>query len=261
MNPSTNSFNFSVSGWTGSGATSLSLILCKLFGHRYLHMGGIFRYIGMQLGYSEDGISRPKFDYYIEPIIGATVDKYRDHMLLESNDILVDSDLGTFLVGKHPKVFSIFLKSSFEERAKKVIKDDREDAVANLKERDKTNKEFYVNLHGIDIYNEDLINKKFTLVIDNSYVSLEEEVRMVAEEIINTKHYSTKLNLEEILERTPEEILNFAKLDKKRYKEELEKEQLVVGAKEIVLDIAKLYPEDVENYPENVQKIFLGLKD
>lgn len=261
MSTTPNSFNFSVSGWTGSGSTSLSFILCKLFSFKYLHMGGVFRYIGQELGHSEEGVARPKFDDYIEPIIGHTIDKYRDHVLLESENYVLDSDLGTFLVGKHPRVFSIFLKSSFEERSKKVVKEEREDAEAILIERDKVNQAFYLDLHGFDIYDEDLIAKKFTLVIDNSHVSIEEEVRMVLEELKSYSHINQGLDFDKLKVEASKEIKSFAELNKSRYKETLEELGLVVSAEETVMNIAKQFPEDVAGFPENIQKIFLGLQD
>lgn len=250
--------NISVSGWSGSGATSLSLILTSLLDYYYLHLGGVFRYLGMKLGHSEEGFNRPKFDDYIEPIIGPTVDKYRDYKLLEDKKLILDSDLGTFIIGKHPKVFSIFLTSSFDERVKKVIKDEREDADIVLKERDSVNRKFYLDLHNIDVFDLDLIDKKFNYVLDNTNVSLDAEVKLVIESLSKITHFKNDFNIEKIRRNIESEIEAFALLGKDAYKEALVKRGLIVLPEQIVIEISKLFPEDVAEYPENFRDIFLG---
>ncbi len=257
-NDNPNSINLSISGWSGSGATSLALILTKLLDYKYLHLGGVFRFIGEQLGHSEDGINRPKFDDYIEPIIGATADKYRDYKLLETDGVLADSDLGTFLIGKHPKVFSVFLKSSFEERAKKVVKDNREDAVSVLRARDEVNKNFYMNLHNVDVFDEDLIDRKFNLVINNSHLSLEAEVKMVLEEIIKTPHVRNNLDLADVYELMDREVEEFSRLGKDNYRNTLIDLDKVYTPSVIIEEMSKTFPEDVAEFPPNIQKVFIS---
>lgn len=250
--------NISVSGWSGSGATSLALILTKLLNYQYLHLGGIFRFLGEQLGHSEEGFNRPQFDDYIEPIIGPTLDRYRDYKLLESEGILADSDLGTFLIGKHPKVFSVFLKSSFEERSKKVLKDNRDDAITVLKERDAVNRDFYLKMHNVDIFNEELIDRKFNLVIDNSHLNLESEVRMVLEQILATPHLKGIIDLGSIYTQMEQEVKEFSMLGKDNYKKILKDNKQVLEAEEIIQEVSKTFPEDLVEFPEKISNIFMG---
>ena len=250
--------NISVSGWSGSGATSLALILTKLLDYKYLHLGGVFRFLGEQLGHSEEGFNRPQFDDYIEPIIGPTLDRYRDYKLLESEGILTDSDLGTFLIGKHPKVCSIILKSSFEERSKKVLKDNRDDAITVLKERDAVNREFYLKMHKVDVFDEELIDRKFNLVIDNSHLNLESEVRMVLEQILATPHLKGMIDLENVYALMEQEVREFSVLGKDSYKKILNENRQILGAQEIIQEVSKTFPEDLAEFPENISNIFMG---
>lgn len=250
--------NISVSGWSGSGATSLALILTKLLHYQYLQLGGVFRFLGEQLGHSEEGFNRPQFDDYIEPIIGPTLDRYRDYKLLESEGILADSDLGTFLIGKHPKVFSIFLKSSFEERSKKVLRDNRDDAITVLKERDAVNREFYLKMHKVDVFDEELIVRKFNLVIDNSHVNLESEVRMVLEQILATPHLKGIIDLENIYTQMEQEVRDFSVLGKDSYKNLLGESKQIMTAQQIIEEVSKTFPEDLAEFPENIANIFMG---
>lgn len=253
-------FNISVSGWSGSGATSLALILTNLLSYQYLHLGGVFRFLGEQLGHSEEGFNRPQFDDYIEPIIGSTLDRYRDYKLLESEGILTDSDLGTFIIGKHPKVFSVFLKSSFEERSKKVLKDNRDDAITVLKERDTVNREFFLKLHNVDVFDEELIDRKFNLVIDNSHINLESEVRMVLEQILSTPHLKGMIDLENIYTQMEQEVRDFSVLGKDNYRDILKDKNLILTAPQIIEEVSKTFPEDLSEFPEKIQNIFLGRK-
>ena len=250
--------NISVSGWSGSGATSLALILSELFGYHYFHLGGVYRHLGMKLGHSEEGFNRPKFDDYIEPIIGETTDRYRDYKLMEGERVLADSDLGTFIIGKHPKVYSIFLKSEFEERVKKVIKDEREDALTVLKERDNINQQFYINMHGVDVFDEELIDRKFNFVLDNTHVSLEEEVRLVMENLKTITHFKNAFDFAQIDKHVDEEVEEFAKIGKDCYKDRLLKKKLILTPEKIIQEIAQTVPEDLAEFPENIQNIFLG---
>lgn len=258
-NADINTVNFSISGWSGSGATSLALILTKLFNYQNLYLGSVFRYVGKKLGYSEEGFNRPKSDDLIEPIIGPTADRYRDYKLIEGERIIVDSDIGTFLIGKHPKIFSIFLKSDFEERVKKVVKDEREGAMEVLKHRDEINQKFFRELHDIDIFDEELINRKFNFVLDNTHVSIESEVKMVIDELRLIPHFKTSFNLDEISTRVNEEVKDFALIGKDAYKEKLIKSNFITSPEEIIKDITKYFPEDVAEFPEKIQKIFLGI--
>lgn len=254
-----NSVNFSVSGWSGSGATSLALILSKLFNYQNLYLGSVFRYVGKKLGYSEEGFNRPKSDDLIEPIIGPTADRYRDYKLIEGDRIIVDSDIGTFLIGKHPKIFSIFLKSDFEERVKKVVKDEREGAMEVLRHRDEINQKFFMKLHNIDIFDEELIDRKFNFVIDNTHVSIEAEVKMVIEELKKIPHFRNSFNLDEVTFKVDEEVKKFALIGKDAYKDNLQKAKIITPPEEIIKDMTKYFPEDVAEFPEKIQKIFLGI--
>jgi cytidylate kinase len=78
--------NITISSWPGTGATTLSLILANLLKRKYLNMGNVFRYLGLKLGFSNEGVDRPEFDNYIENIINdygniASLDYARDEQL------------------------------------------------------------------------------------------------------------------------------------------------------------------------------------
>jgi len=102
------SINFAISGWAGSGSTSLALLISKMTKRKYLYIGNVFRYLGQQLGYDDKGEKRPEFDNYIEGIIGKTVDDFIDHRLLSTENIILEGDIAGLDWAGIPK-FSQFL--------------------------------------------------------------------------------------------------------------------------------------------------------
>lgn len=252
------SLSLAVSGWSGTGATTLSLLVAGCFEFRYFHVGGVFREVGKLLGYSEEGSSRPKFDEYVEPIIGPTIDKYRDYQLLHANQIIVDSDLGTFLVGKHPHVFSVFLKADLDTRLARTHADQREDAHAVLLQREEVLRQAYIDLWDIDIYSDELIDQKFNLVLDNSSMRIETELYEMVELMQSMSNINGLIELDKVKAAIPDEVKKMEELSKKGYKAQLAKKGLIYTPQEMIQDITKVFPEDIAQYPENVREIFLG---
>lgn len=120
-------------------------------------------------------------------------------------------------------------------------------------------KKFFLELHNIDIFDEELIDRKFNFVIDNTHVSIEAEVKMVIEELRNIPHFKTSFDLDEISTHIDEEVKDFALIGKDAYKEKLIKSKIITSPEEIIKDITKYFPEDVAEFPEKIQKIFLGI--
>src|SRR3989344_2979035 len=203
--------NITISGWPGGGTTSLSLLLSILLQWQYLNIGWVFRDVGKKLGYSEEGTTRPQFDEFIEPIIGATIDNYSDHKLLNESQIILESDLAAFRLRKHPKVFSIFLKTDQKERIARVTKEGRQNAVTVLIERDKILQEKYQQIWGIDIFDEQLIERRFNMVIDNTSISLETELQNVLDAIKNHPQLKGEYNWEVIRNNIDKEVADLLK--------------------------------------------------
>lgn len=252
--------NICVSSWPGCGSTTLSVILALLFEKKYIYMGNIYRHLGQKLGYANEGGTRPKFDNYIEDIIGTTTDNYGDYVLLNEDNILFESDIAAFRVGKHPKIFSIFLVADKEERIKRVKLEGREDAENVLDARDKGLAEIYKKLWDIDFFDTDLIARKYNMKFDNSNMSLETELKLIINEI---KEYHSMANMPEsywsdIYNNIQKYVDLYWKDGKQAILDKLAAKSLLIKAEETLLDIAKTFPEDVLQYPDNIKKYFLG---
>lgn len=256
-----NKINFAVSGWPGCGSTTLALLLALLFERRYLYIGNIYRYLGQKSGFSNEGSARPKFDGYIEDIIGITIDNYTDYKLQNSNELVLESDIAAFRIGKHPKVFSIFLTAEKNERIKRVELEGRDDASNVLDQRDALLADVYKKLWQIDYYDIDLIERKYNQRLDNSNLSLETELRLIIDQI---KVYNSFNNVpESFWNEIDSKIDAYVKLywdeGKQHLLDILKSKKLLITPEEALTDIAKTFPEDIAQYPENVRDFFLGI--
>ncbi len=108
--------NVAVSGWSGAGSTSVTLILALMLQRKYVYIGSVFRYIGEYLGYDDEGMSRIEADLLLERQIGRLMDEYVDWVLVNENNIILESDLSCFRIGKRDDVFGVFLEASLEDR-------------------------------------------------------------------------------------------------------------------------------------------------
>ncbi len=252
--------NLSISSWPGCGSTTLSILLALILERRYINIGNIYRHLGQKLGYANEGGTRPKFDNYIEDIIGLTIDNYSDYVLLNYNNLLFESDIAAFRIGKHPKVFSIFLIADKDERIKRVELQGRDDAVNVLEQRDRVLRDVYQKLWAIDFFDTELIEKKYNMKFDNSNMTLETELRLIIDEL---KNYNAMNNFEEsywnnIYNSIPKYVDLYWKEGKQFILDKLSSKNLLIKPEESMQDIAKIFPEDVAQYPENVKKIFFG---
>ncbi len=257
----TNSINICVSGWSGSGSTTLSLLLANLLERQYFNNGQVFRALGEKLGFSDEGRARPEFDDYVEDIIGRTVDNYTDYKLLNASNIIFEGDLGAFRIGKHPKVFSIFLITEKKNRIERAVADGRQDAELILEKRDSLLKKKYNELWNIDYFDESLIEKKYNLKFDNTNMPLDIELRQILDELRKYNYFTYVENnkWQIIYDKINPLVELFLKQGKTVLINNLKKKNLYIEPKLIMQDIAKTFPEDITQYPENIKNIFLGI--
>lgn len=254
------SINFAISGWAGSGSTSLALLIAKLLKRRYLYIGHVFRYLGERLGYSDIGEKRPEFDQYIEGIVGKTIDNFIDHKLLNSNNIILEGDIAGFRLGRNPKIFSIFVKATYEERLRRVQVDGRVDGEKYLKERDDVLNEKYKEIWGIDFYNEELIDKKYSLVLDNTNMTINQELNKFFTSLDESFKLRDCARFQKAVSKVDSEVEKFWSKGKKTLLEDLKKKGLYYKPEDVILEITQEFPEDIIAFPKEVQEIFLGKK-
>lgn len=261
LDDDSDAINIAVSGWPGSGSTSFSLILAAILKRKYLYIGDIFRYLGTELGHTVTGKSEIDFHNYIENIVGHTIDTYIDQKLTTENNILLEADIAAFRLGRNPKIFSVFIKTTYEERLRRVVVDARLDGDIYLSQRDEALKTKYKELWDIDFFDDEAIATKYNLVIDNTNMSLETELKQTIEALNEYHKFSDTFDINKTYAKIDSEVAKFWKEGKKSFKKRLMAKKLYVSPQDILHEITKEFPEDVVKFPQEIQNVFLGIKN
>lgn len=159
-----------VSGFAGSGKTTVADWIARAMGLRRFSAGSIFRDLAKEEGITLEELSRTR---------SADVDHMTDRRTLKKGipgGIVVDGRIAGFVFGGWAD-FRIFVRCPAEVRAERVARRDRvsdKEAYSNVRGRDERDREKYLGLYRIDIISEDI----YDLVIDNSG-SMEELKRQV----------------------------------------------------------------------------------
>lgn len=252
--------NIALSGWNCAGTSTLGLILTDLLQRKYYPITKVVRYLNEKMkDENEVKVLTPEFEAKFQPIIGKTFDNFVDFKLMNDNGIILDSDISTFRIGKHPKVFSVFLTASNEIRQKRAVEDGRIEKEAPVLDRDKALQEEYKKLWDIDLFDMDLINKKYNLVIDNSEIGIKEELFIVIDALNESPQFKNLYDWNKVRLDIEKKVNLFLKSGKEKYVEKLIRKGLYQEGKSMIKEIAATFPEDIKSFPENIQNIFLGL--
>ncbi len=246
----------SVSGWPGGGSSSLSVLLCKILGLKHVRGGETFRYLYKKLEFSDTGSEHLEAHNLVEPYFGPVYDMFIDHILSSKDydNILVESDIAAFRVGIIPDLFSIFLKTDLEVRKKRMVVDNRSDDKEELENIDKNHEKTYKELHNISWFDLKEITNTHSLLLDNSELSIKDELIQIFEKMNNQEFISgEKLSELKNLAENEEEI--FWGNGKAYYNQYLVENNLVLEPEEIIEIIKNKFPEKVQNFPERLRVI------
>ena len=149
-----------VSGFAGSGKTTVADWIANAMKLRRFSSGSIFREMAKEDGITLEELSRTR---------SADMDHMTDRRTLKKGmkgSIVVDGRIAGFVFGGWAD-FKVFVKCPAEVRAERVSKRDKvplKEAYTKVKGRDDRDREKYLQLYGIDIRSEEI----YDLVIDNS---------------------------------------------------------------------------------------------
>jgi cytidylate kinase len=257
-----NNVNIALSGWSGAGTSTMAMMAALLLDRKYYYLGAVFREVVRRLEnlkvqslrFKIDGsIDRelPGWEAILQPTLGRLMDKYTDYVLLHESDLVLETDLSVFRIGRSEKVFSIFLKVDFEERARRFVADERGGDGETLRRRDEALRREYKKLYGIDVFDEELIERQFNLVVDTSRLNLAESLETVVADLQG--ELGLNLEFEEVL-RDIDQYLG--RPGKERLKEMLREKGLMVSAEELMGRMRKVFPGEIEGWPEEVREVF-----
>ncbi len=245
-----------VSGWPATGGTSLAVLLSKTLNFKLLQGGEVFRYIYRELSFKDKGKSRMEGHNLIEPYFGPLFDEYIDSLILDKNinNILIESDITAFRVGKRKDLFSIFLIASDKKRIERTSIDKRNSEGENLKKIDADHAKIYNELHGINFLNVDEIESKHSLVMDNTNLSISDELNIVYKNLKDLGLLS-KNQLEELLINSKAHADHYWKVGKEGIINELIKSGNYYTTEEILKDISKRFKSTILKFPKELQTV------
>ena len=246
-----------ISGLAGAGSSTLALILSKSLGFKLFQGGEVFRYVYKNLKFNTKGSERNEASNLVEPYFGPIYDAYIDSILLDNliKNIVIESDITAFRVGRRSDLLSVFLKARSSVRASRTEIDGRKEDGDIIQAIDNVHRESYLKLHNIDIFDEDLIKKSHYLVIDNSDISLSDEIMEVYSHL---KNFDVTFNAIDISSSKMLEIDYFSK-GKEVYKSILKDLGLVVSHEYILDEICNKFKKEVDSLPFEIKKIVKNL--
>ncbi len=149
-----------VSGFAGSGKTTVANWIASAMHLKRFSCGSIFREIAKEEGITLEELSRTR---------GDEVDHLTDRKTLKKGmkgSIVIDGRIAGWVFGGWAD-FKVLVKCPTEVRAERVARRDKvneKEAYISVKGRDDRDRERYLQMYGIDILDEEL----YGLVIDNS---------------------------------------------------------------------------------------------
>lgn len=243
-----------ISGWPGAGSSTLCMVLAKTLEMKLVQGSETFRLIGKELKYANTGQDRIEADILLENDFGHLYDKYIDHLIINGNNLVIESDIAAFRLGKRDDYFSIFLAPSLEHRQDRLRVDGREADVEVLTEREKTLAHLYKELHNIDWLSLDEIEAKHNLVMDTSNMSIAEELRKVYEEVLKLGYITAEQF--KMLDNSALETDRFYwENGKEWFLTFLKNAKLFMSAEEVLKDINLTFSEEVANLPQVLKEI------
>lgn len=170
-----------IAGNPGSGKSSVSKVLAERLKLKRYSAGDFMREIAKKRGLSIIELSRIAEG---DESIDREIDERTKQIGKEEDDFVMDTRLGFHWIEDSVKVFIKVNEKTGAERVLKQKRDeekfkDVKDAVAEIKRRMESEKIRYMDLYGIDCYDESL----YDIIIDSSKISVEEVVDKIVKGI------------------------------------------------------------------------------
>ncbi len=171
-----------ISGYPGSGKTTLSKRLSEFLGYGYYYTGGIFRDMA-----KEKNLSIEEFYKYIsaDPAAERSVDDRQAEIMKTKDNILVEGRIAPFQASPFQTI-NILLKVSSEEGARRQLlrKENSHRSLGEMlsetEERLKNEREHYRSLYGIPNHFDET---KFDIVADTTNLEPEAVFKEVQERL------------------------------------------------------------------------------
>ncbi len=246
-----------ISSWPGSGGTTLALLLAEELNLTWLKGTDVFRFLGSKMNFQDTGVDRIEADQVIENEFGKVFDQYIQSILKSNinDNFIVESDIAGFFKDENDDYTSIFLYSDLSSRKERLAYDNRANDQDYLEHRQKDLAEIYMNLHGINFLDLDIIKQKYDISIDNTHLSLKEELASVYDYLL-IKNKISKNQFQTLTDNASKIEKTYWEKGKEYFKSYLIENKKVTTPEEILKGIKKNFPEQIEKFNEPLKSIF-----
>jgi len=236
-----NNLNISISGYPATGSTSLALLLAIILNKKFIYAGGLYKYIGEQLGYDSKGKDFLEYENKYGEAWDTLWENYISWRLNNSEGFLANTKISFFFTEKKDDLFEIFLIADAESRASRVKNAKRtEDIFLRQKELNARWKELF----NIDFSDLDFINSKVNLLLDNSSLSLSSTFEKTLDKLQSSFNNSLYINKDI-------DIKNLVKLALNNDKKSL---YAILDSKNLLLDYKLVFNEWVTYFKKDLDK-------
>lgn len=242
------------SGWPGSGTTTLTLLTADLFNLKYYYAGSVLKHFALEIVGADSGDAYVDF----EDKFGAAWDKiweaYAQHKIEHTDDsMLMEGKTAGFLY-QADDAFKIFMKATVEARIRRWEMDHRAQAAETIKRRDAEVRERWIEVIGVDTYDEELIKHKFDLVMDTSNMTIEDELYAVLDSVERSK-LSPDFDFKEARSKVPTLVKDFWAKGKSHYRQHLLAKHLLVSPQDVFYEWQQMLPQMLSELPREMQTV------
>lgn len=243
-------YKITVSGWPGAGSSTLAILLSHSLKLKLYQGGELFRFFYKRIS-SETGTGRVQGQEIIEPIIGELYDKYIDKMLASDkyNQILIESDIASFRVGKLENVASVFLVASQESRKARAQVDGRPSDGEEMEKIDRSHEQEYNKLHRINWFDQKEIKQKHNLIIYNDKLTIAQELDEVYKNL-KDKNFISQDKYNDLVRQSKTLEEDFWSKGKDFFKQKLKEEGIILTGEDLIRDMWSQFYDTMKSIPQ-----------
>lgn len=243
--------NIIISGWPATGSTTLALLLAYLLDYKYMYGGGVMKYLAEKTVGETSGPKFIEFEKHFGPYFDAIWERYAIWKLSKVDNLILDGKAGGFFV-EDENVFEVMLIANTEVRKQRAEKDKRIQAEQTIAYRDQNLQTRWQSTYGIDIFNANQLQDNYDLIIDNTALSITQELERLLTYLEEDFRFPDS-DLGELKYKINSLAADYANKGKEHILQRLESKGKLIDNNQIFADWRREFPELVNQMPEEVR--------
>lgn len=241
--------NIIISSWPSAGGSTQARLIALIFNMNYVYAGGVLKYWVDAMGYDSKTNEINKWGEKYHEHWDYVWENYLIEKIKYSKNTLFEGKTAGFLT-KEPNIFKIFIKASLEARTKRSKGDKRAE---EIKQRDEFLRQEWFSRFGFDLFDEESIKEKYSLIIDSSDISIQDTFMLILEALKENK--IREFNYAEKVDRL-KQIMKQYNTDSKYLINEIEHLALIQTPQKCFEEIKLKHMHLIANIPEEMKVVF-----